>query len=94
MAQDSIFSFSTGHSLLMRAVGRAWASFQLNCLYEALVQKSRGQANFSELKQQVEQPLGHIFLHTVLLFFLSIFNLMSIRRKFTWLDHLFYFISL
>lgn len=57
------------------------ARFQLNWLSKLLVLKEETRGAFLELKQQVEQPLGPIFLNTVFFFFLLIFNLMSIRRK-------------
>lgn len=53
----------------MRAVGWRQARFQPNWLYKLLALKAEAGGALSERKQQVEQPLGPIFLNTVLFFF-------------------------
>lgn len=72
----------------MRALGRAAGKLPAELVVQGSCAKSRDGGAFPELEQQVEQPLGSIFLNIMHYFFLYIFNLMSIRGKFTWLDHL------
>lgn len=87
MAQGSIFSFSTGQSYLMRAVTGRRAHFQLNWLYKVLVQKAV-QKNLPRVEAAGRRACRtHFSKHCALLIPFNFFNLMSIRRRFTWLHH-------
>lgn len=66
MAPGSIFSFSIGQRQLMSAAGGRQVCCQLNWLCKLLALKAETGGAFPEMKQQVEQPLGPIFLNTML----------------------------